>query len=221
MELDGSMFPATVWVGALLIHLALLAMAARHAPWWRLRDGEQLNVFLGSCAFLIMLWLLRTEMQAGLVFHLLGLTSLTLMFGWSLAVVGAALVLLALSFAGLADPRAFGLNGLIEGVLPISLTWIALLVVRKYLPRHFFIYVFINAFLVGGLAAVITALLVSLFLVLSGAYSAEQLGSYYLPFFPLMFLPEAMLNGWTMTLLVGFRPHWVASFSDADYLDGK
>ncbi len=221
MELDASMFPTLVWGGALLIYLMALAMAVRHAPWRRLRDGAQWNAFLGSCVFLVMLWLLRTEMRAGLVFHLLGLTSLTLMFGWSLAVIGAGLVLLVLSLGGFADFSALGLNGLIEGVLPVSLTWIALLLVRHYLPRHFFIYIFINAFLVGGLAAVLTALLVSLFLLLSGAYTMEQLGNDYLPFFPLMFLPEAMLNGWIMTLLVGFKPHWVASFSDSDYLDGK
>ncbi len=221
MELDSAMFPTSIWLGALIVYASLLLLAIRHAPWRRLGDSDQLHVFLGSCAFLIMLWLLRTEMQAGLVFHLLAVTSLTLMFGWSLAVVGVALVLLAISLGGLVDLRSFGLNGLIEGVLPISLTWIALLLTRHYLPRHFFIYVFINAFLVGGLAAVLTAFLVSAFLLLSGAYTARQLGDYYLPFFPLMFLPEAMLNGWIMTLLVGFKPHWVGSFSDADYLDGK
>jgi uncharacterized membrane protein len=42
-----------------------------------------------------------------------------------------------------------------------------------------------------------------------------------LPFFPLMFLPEAMLNGWIMVILVAFRPEWVYSFSDEQYLKGK
>jgi uncharacterized membrane protein len=36
-----------------------------------------------------------------------------------------------------------------------------------------------------------------------------------------MFLPEAFLNGWAMVVLVVFRPHWVYSFSDEQYLKGK
>jgi hypothetical protein len=33
--------------------------------------------------------------------------------------------------------------------------------------------------------------------------------------------PEAMLNGWIMAILVVFRPEWVYSFSDEQYLKGK
>ena len=42
-----------------------------------------------------------------------------------------------------------------------------------------------------------------------------------LPFFPLMFFPEGFINGWLMTVLVAFRPHWVYSFADEDYINGK
>jgi len=42
-----------------------------------------------------------------------------------------------------------------------------------------------------------------------------------LPFFPMMFMPEAMLNGWVMVVLVAQRPGWVYSFSDDQYLKGK
>ncbi len=37
---------------------------------------------------------------------------------------------------------------------------------------------------------------------------------------PLMMLPEAMLSGMLMTGLVVFRPEWVATYSDARYVDG-
>ena len=45
--------------------------------------------------------------------------------------------------------------------------------------------------------------------------------STFMPFFPLMFFPEGMLNGWIMTVLVAFRPHWVSSFDDRLYIHGK
>jgi uncharacterized membrane protein len=53
-------------------------------------------------------------------------------------------------------------------------------------------------------------------LVGAGAYTFAQLQESVLPFFPLMFLPEAMLNGWIMVILVAFRPEWVYSFSDEE-----
>ena len=58
-------------------------------------------------------------------------------------------------------------------------------------------------------------------LILSGAYTFAELDQTFLPFFPLMFLPEAFLNGWIMAVLVAFRPEWVYSFSDEQYLKGK
>ncbi len=36
-----------------------------------------------------------------------------------------------------------------------------------------------------------------------------------------MFFPEAMLNGWIITILVILKPAWVFTFSDEDYLHGK
>jgi uncharacterized membrane protein len=58
-------------------------------------------------------------------------------------------------------------------------------------------------------------------LVWSGAYTYAELDQTFLPFFPLMFLPEAMLNGWILAAMVVFRPEWVGSFSDEQYLKGK
>jgi uncharacterized membrane protein len=52
-------------------------------------------------------------------------------------------------------------------------------------------------------------------------FSLIELKQNFLPFFPLMFLPEAMVNGWIMTILVLYRPNWVGSFSDEIYLKGK
>jgi uncharacterized membrane protein len=110
---------------------------------------------------------------------------------------------------------------LVEVLAPASLTWFSLLLVRTLLPKNFFIYVFINAFLTGGVVAVLSALLTMLFLLLASSYTWEMLNHSYLPFFPLMFFPEAVLNGWIMTILVGLKPQWVFSFSDEEYLHGK
>ena len=58
-------------------------------------------------------------------------------------------------------------------------------------------------------------------LVWSSAYTYSELDLTLLPFFPLMFLPEAIINGWITVIMVTFRPHWVGSFSDEQYIKGK
>ena len=58
-------------------------------------------------------------------------------------------------------------------------------------------------------------------LALSGAYSAEFLWSEYLPFFLLLGFSEAWISGAVITLMVVYRPDWVAAFDDRRYLLDK
>lgn len=167
---------------------------------------------------LLLLWHLQTQVQPGLSYHLLGLTATTLMFGWSLAVIAASLALLGVTINQGLDWQGFALNALVSGVLPITLTQVLLVLIRWYLPRQFFVYVLVNGFLTAGLAGLAMGLMAAWLLVASGAYSFAFLREAVLPYFPLMFLPEAMLNGWIMVILVAFRPDWVYSFSDEQYL---
>lgn len=220
MEIDGALFSATLrwWVGALYA-LALL-YALRLAP-WRLLRGERLHVFLGACVVLTLLWSLRIEAMAGVHFHFLGVTSTTLTFGWSLAVIASSLALLGVILNGGAQWNDFVLNALVAGVLPITLTQVVLVLVRSLLPRNFFIYVLVNGFLTGALGASAAAYVAVGLLVAAGAHGLPALSEVLLPFFPLMFLPEGFINGWLMTVLVAFRPQWVYSFADEHYIHGK
>ena len=221
MEVEGALFPITLHGGFGILYLVALVSALRVAPWARLNEGAQLHVFLGSVAVMAVLWHLRADVQPGLSFHLLGLTAVTLMFGWSLAILASSLALLALTLNGGYGWDSYLINAVITGTIPVTLTQILLVLIRWYLPKNFFIYVLVNGFLTAGFMGVVSGYLVTGLLVLSGAYSFGQLDQSFLPFFPLMFLPEAMFNGWILTVLVVFRPGWVYSFSDDLYLKGK
>lgn len=221
MTIDGALFPSLfIWSAAVLYGL-VLAWALRTAPWSKLLDSEQLHVFLGTLVALLLLWHMQAEVRPGLSYHLLGLTAVTLMFGWSLAVIAASVALLGVTINTAAGWEGFGINALVAGVVPISLTWILLILIRWYLPRQFFVYVLVNGFLTGGLAGLTCGYLATWLLGASGAYSYADLAETVLPFFPLMFLPEAFLNGWVLAVLVVFHPRWVYSFSDEQYLKGK
>lgn len=221
MVVDSILLPTpATWLIGILYALALFS-ALRLAPWRKLRDSEQLNVLFGSILVLILLWHMRVDVQPGLTFHLLGLTAITLMVGWSLSVVAATLALAAVTFNTSGGWESFAVNAMVGGVVPITLTQIMLVLIRSYLPKHFFVFVLVNGFLTAGFVGILSGYLVTGLLVAGGAYSFAELNQTFLPFFPLMFLPEAVLNGWVIVVLVAFRPQWVYSFSDEQYLKGK
>lgn len=222
MELATEPFSSVLLAVLGLIYACALYLAIRLANWRRLLDSsEQLHVFLGTCVVLILLWQVRAQVDPLWSFHLLGVTTVTLMFGWSLAIIGSSLALLAVIFNADQGWLAVLVNGITLAVLPITLTQFVLVLVRSLLPKNFFVYVLVNGFLTAGFAALVSGYLAIVLLLANGSHSLLELRENFLPFFPLMFLPEAMLNGWIITILVLYRPHWVVSFNDELYLKGK
>lgn len=221
MELSGSLFhPSSQWLFAGLFFFTLW-FALRWANWARLREKNQQHVFLGALVCLFFLWNMRVELLPGFFWHLSGMVTITLMFGWSLAIVGGSVALLGIVIAGLNDWAGYLPSAILCVVMPASITQIILGLVRAYAPRHFFVYVLVNAFLAGGAIFVIMAGTIVTGLLLMGSHPWSELQHNFLYVTPMMLFPESMLNGWIIAILVGFKPHWVSSFSDEDYIQGK
>lgn len=221
MEIDGDLFTGSLlwWLGG--VFAVTMVIAARLAPWRRLTNAVQLNVFLGGVVALIVLWHMRGQIQPGLSFHLLGVTALTLMFGWSMAIFAASLALVAVCLN-----TGYGWSGYLVSFLtvvlvPISLSQLSLVLIRSWLPKHFFIYVLGNGFMTAWVVGYVSGYLAMYLLDYSGAYNMAELNLTVMPFFPLMFFPEALVNGWIITVMVVLCPTWVHSFSDEQYLRGK
>ncbi|OGT90618.1 MAG: molecular chaperone DnaJ [Gammaproteobacteria bacterium RIFOXYD12_FULL_61_37] len=221
MEFGANPFSETAFWAMAALDGLILAIAFWHAPWQRFIEDRRSNVYFGILVVLMLLWGMRVEVTNGLQFHLLGVTSLTLMFGWPLGVIGSVLALAGVTLAGWSEWAGLPFSIVTIGLVPVSLTFIIMLVVRAYLPKHFYIFVFVNAFVTGGLAGLTCGYLAAGMLALGGVQSFGHLRETVMPFFPIMFFPEAMFNGWMMTLMVVFKPDWVYSFSDREYLAGK
>ncbi|MCU7920497.1 MAG: energy-coupling factor ABC transporter permease [Candidatus Thiodiazotropha sp. (ex Dulcina madagascariensis)] len=221
MELDGGLFSATLlwWLAGLCAVVMLYALWL--APWRRLTEKGQLHVFMGAVVALIVLWHMRGQLQPGLSFHLLGVTAITLMFGWSMAIIIASLALFAVSLNAGYGWQGYVVSFLTVALVPITLSQCSLVLVRSWLPRHFFVYVLGNGFFTAWLVGYASGYLAMQLLVYSGAYSMAELQMTIMPFFPLMFFPEALVNGWVITMMVVFFPAWVYSFSDEQYIHGK
>ena len=77
-------------------------------------------------------------------------TLATLMFGWQFATLVVGLVLLATTIHGDVAWSSFGCNGLLLVCLPVFVSWLVLRMSERYLPGHFFIYIFVAAFFGAG-----------------------------------------------------------------------
>jgi uncharacterized membrane protein len=221
LELHGELFSGTALWFLNIFYGVTLLVALRMPPWRRLFEKEQLHVFLGACVVLIILWHVRGNAMDQLSFHFLGVTTFTLMFGWSFGIIGTSLALLGVTLNGSAGWEVFAANELAVGIIPVTITQLALFLIHNYLPRNFFIYVLGNGFITAGLAATVSGYFAAWMLISSGAVEYAHFSDNILPFFPLIFFPEAFINGWAVTILVCYRPHWIPSFSDALYIKGK
>jgi len=216
---DNLLPPGWYWTGQGLFALVLF-WAIRTAPWSRLKDESALNVWLGACVLLMGVWSIKTGIKPGLNFHLLGATAMTLMVGPQLAIIGLAIVLTAVTLAGMSGWDGYGWNALIMDVLPVTVSYAIYWLADRKLPNHLFIYIFLSGFFGSALAMAVTGLGGTLLLQLSGTYLAAYLYNNYLPYFFLMAWSEAVSTGMAITLMTVYSPLWLSTFDDARYLKG-
>lgn len=219
MNLPGHLLPEAWYWGGHALFALVLGWALVTAPWRRLKDDTQQHLWLGACVALMVLWSVKTGIRPGLNFHLLGATTLALMFRAQLAIVAVAIVIAGVTLAGNGDWHSLSINALIMGVLPILLSYGLFRLSDKNLPNHLFIFIFVDAFLGGALAMAATGVVSNLTLSLSGAYTLAYLKEHYLPYYVLMGWSEAITTGMAITLMVIYRPDWVGTFDDKRYLD--
>ena len=204
------------------IAAAVLGLAALSAPWrvW-LSQRERQWVWLGGLAVLVGLWSMKAGITPGLSVRFLLVTALTLMHGWQLAVIGAALVLGVLTLTGQASWDSFGANLLCMAIVPALFTAWFHEFVHARLPHNYFVYFFVTVFVGAALGYNLAGLARIALLALSGSLEEAHAGPEYFAILPLMSFGEAFVNGMVMAMMVVYRPQWVMSFDDRLYLRGK
>ena len=170
---------------------------------------------------LTFVWSLKAGVKPGLSMHLLGATVFTLCFGRHLAFIGLSLVLAGITINGASGFFAYALNALLLAGVSVSISHLVLTFVQRFLPNHFFVYIFGNGFFGAALTVMGVGLVSTFFLGFSETYQFDYLTSEYLPYFILLGFSEAWLSGMVMTLFVVYRPNWVFTFDDSLYLAKK
>ena len=219
MNLPFDLFSMPWHVLAVVVSLVALYSARQRVAWRALmHSGPRLNALLGFVVIMTLLWSLRAGVLPGLNLHLLGAMAACLMFGPSLAMFALALVLTGITLNGAVEWAAWPINFVVMGVMPVLFAQATRHMVERWLPSHFFVYVFVMAFAGSALVMLATGLFATTLLFASGAYSWTQLSSEYLPYFLLLAFSEAWISGAVTTMMVVYRPEWVVTFDDARYL---
>ena len=203
------------------VWVPLFVRSVWRAPWRRLADSTQLNVWLGMIVVLTLVWSLKAGVKPGLDLHMLGATLFTLSFGPHLAFVGLCLVAAGIMLNGAADLFPFAANALMTAGVGVGISQLSYRVFSRIFPRHFFVYIFANGFFGAALTIIGVGFCSTLLLAVAGAYQFEYLVGEYLPYFLLLAVSEAWLSGMVITLFVVYRPDWVGTFEDSRYLAGK
>lgn len=218
MPLPAIVGPWPLLAAAWLMALLSLLLALSGIEWRRLHEFDAQLAFAGVLALSVAARLGRIELQPGLDLHLLGASMAALMFGWRFALIVQALAVMLV--AGLwhrswLDPA---LDYLLSGCLPVLVTTALLDLAQRKLPLHLFVYLLVNAFLGGGLSLALAQIAKVALLLALGAHSLATLTENFLLTVPALMFPEGFATGAVLTLLVAYRPQWVATFHDGSYL---
>lgn len=187
------------------------------APWRALRRNAMEHVFGAALVSLLLLWSFHAGVSPGLGFHFLGVTVLTLMFGWALALLGTVAVGVGMALFGRLDWPALAMTILLVGVLPVLVSQLVQRLVTERLPANPFVYIFLCGFFGAIFAALCAVMAVVGTLVALDVYPFERIAREYLPFLPLYLFPEGLMNGMLTAVFVGMKPEWLRSFDESRY----
>ena len=210
--------PSTLWLGA-GVYAGALLWAAWRAPWLEvLSDSRRQHLLFGTVLGVFLLWLVRRDFDSGVSFHFIGMTVVTLLLDWPLALLGGLLAQIGLIAIGRQDLLALGVNGVLLVLLPVLITEGCALLVERAQPRNLFVYIFCCGFFPAALAA-LCCLMVGLgLLVLDGRFAMPPWLDDFIGYLWLVAFPEAFINGTLVTALVVFCPDWLETFNRTRYL---
>lgn len=174
-------------------------------------------------AFLLMLglfflWSAQASVKEGLSIHFLAMTSFTLIFGWRSAFMLTLPVIAGLAITGQIPVETLASYTLLTSLLPILISYSVFAASYRYLPHNIFIYIFIAGFFNGGFTGSMHLLLNTGFQVVHGLHDWQTINDNYFIFLPLLAFPEGLINGMAAAMMSVFKPEWLRTFSDRDYI---
>jgi len=201
-----------------LLQLGVLAFALRRAPWAALHAVPQrLHLLFGALLALLFVWSITGQVGPHVSLHVLGMTTVTLLLGPSLAVVVGTAGVGLLALLGGIEPRTILANAVLTVSLPVAVTALLLQLALRHAPRNPFVYMLGVGF-AGGALSMLAVLLVMLGLfALAGSGGTPR--EWAPPVLLLTMFPEGFINGALVSSLAVYKPHWLLTFDERHFLD--
>jgi uncharacterized membrane protein len=193
---------------------ATLLAALAFRPWSVLRAPELRAPWIAALVLLAVAWAAQASLPARSPVILSGACLLVLMFGWPLAIVTLLAVAAASGLLAQSDPAPALEHAAWSGAVPATLALAIGMAVRRWLPKHLFVYILGRAFAGTALATALAA-------ALHVAWLQREALPGELPLLTAGWLiawGEAFLTGGLAAIFVAFRPQWLLTYSDARYL---
>lgn len=218
MGMTENLLSTSQWVITLVLFLLILTRAVRTINWQAFRQDNVLqHSFFGAAVALGFLWQLRAGLSPGLAIHVFGITVVTLMLGWALAVLSGLLALVITVITGREPLIMFAANGLVTVMVPALVSHGIMLWERRRNFRNFFAYIFFCGFFGAGIAVAVAGTVMCLMLWSSGVYEFDELVHEYLRYLPLFMIPEGFVNGTLVTGLMVFYPDRLTTLDQSRY----
>ncbi|WP_226597464.1 energy-coupling factor ABC transporter permease [Marinobacter nauticus] len=218
MGMTDNLLSTSQWLITAVLFAVILLKAVRSVDWPALRKDNALqHSFFGAAVILGFVWQLRAGISPGLAIHIFGITVITLMLGWALAVLAGLLALVITVITGREPLLMFAANGLITVMVPALVSHGIMLWERRRNFRNFFAYIFFCGFFGAGLSVAAAGMVMCLMLWSSGTYSFDELVHEYLRYLPLFMIPEGFINGTFVTGLMVFHPDRLSTLDQSRY----
>jgi len=201
------------------LYLPALCWAAWRAPWVELlSDSRRQHLLFGTLLAVCLLWLVRRDFAYGLSIHFIGMTAVTLLLDWPLALLTGLVAQFGLLAIGRQDLAALGVNGVLLVLIPVLVTEVCALLVERAQPRNLFVYIFCAGFFPAALTALLCVLAGLGVLWIDGRFPMPPWLEDFVGYLWLLMFPEAFINGTLVSALVVFYPDWLETFNRSRYL---
>ncbi len=206
-----------VWFFNLLL-IPLLYLILKKVDWRGLIDdsGLQHRVFAATLVLFI-IWQINISLSLDVAIHFLGITTLSLMFGWPLALLSALIAQSGFLFFSQGQLESFALNYFVNAVVPIAFTWRLHLWIESKTPQNPFVFIMGAGFFSCLLSSILVAIFAGVILYLGGQFVFGLGVLDYISYLPLFIFPEAVVNGMFISGFSILQPHWVQAFNDERY----
>ncbi|WP_375750331.1 energy-coupling factor ABC transporter permease [Vibrio sp. HN007] len=167
---------------------------------------------------LFFLWSAQAGIKEGLQIHFLGLTTFTLIFGMRTAFLLTIPVTLALGLTNQISFDSVAEYLFLSSLIPVLTSYSIYKLSFSYLPRNIFIFIFVAGFFNGAITGSVHLMANTGYQLWQGNYDWQTISDNYFIFLPLLAFPEGLLNGMAAAIMAVFKPEWLRTFSDKDYI---